>query len=334
MEGNGNLISKIKKNPVLSFFILAFLISWIIWISAPIIAGGGGIFQPEDQRGDRVVFSYISLIGAFGPSLSAILVSAVLDPSPSNASRKKRLIVFTIIFIGCLVGLSIQLFLMNDFSYQVILPSVLLSTIAAYVVSSVYHPKQGVTKLMNGLKQISAKNVWIWIALLLPFTWQIIAAFLDLAFGGTALNNFTLDSLVLLLANYPFALMFGGSLNEEPGWRGFAVPSLQQKFSPLEVGLIVGVIWMHWHFPLHFNGFYPIGIGGFLSRFIYNVPFGVIFTWLYNRSKGNLFACILLHTSVNLASGIFGGTIQLLSYFIMIVFTIIVIFYDKMFKRI
>ena len=214
-----------------------------------------------------------------------------------------------------------------------VLLSILISAIAAYVVSSIYHPKQGVTQLMQSLKQISAKNVWLWVAFLLPFAVQILAATIELGLGGTGLWSFTFDKLILLVISYPVVLLFGGPLNEEVGWRGFAVPYLQDRFNQLKTGIIVGLIWTVWHLPLHLSGFYAGGIVLFPLRFIYNVPLGVVFTWFYNRSKGNLFASILLHTSVNLAAGIFGETSQLLSYIIIIVFTIIVVIYDKMFKK-
>jgi len=241
--------------------------------------------------------------------------------------------VFITIFSVLLVVFSIQFFITNDFRYQIFLLSIFLSAIAAYVISCIYHPKQGVTKLMQGLKQISPKNVWLWVAFLLPFAWLLLAGFIDLSLGGTGPLSFTLDRLLLLGINYPVILVFGGSLNEEPGWRGFAVPRLQKRFSPVETGLIIGFIWTIWHLPLHLTGFYPIGMAPFLLRFIYNIPIGVIFTWLYNRSKGNLFACILLHTSINATAGIFGATSQQLGWILIIVLTIIVSLPDKMFKR-
>lgn len=333
MKENENLKSKIRNKPVLSFLILTFTISWIIWTLAPIVTGTGGIDQTEKSSGDIIVLSLISTIGAFGPSLASIIVASILNPLPSNASSKKRWTVFMIIFGISLSYYSSQLFLTNNFRYQMVLLSISISAIAAYVVSSIYHPKQGVNQLMQSLKQISAKNVWLWLAFLLPFAAIIFAATIDLGLGGTGLLSFTFDNLILLVISYPIVLLFGGPLNEEAGWRGFAVPHLQDRFSPLKTGIIVGLIWTFWHFPLHLIGFYPGGVVLFPLRFIYNVPLGVVFTWFFNRSKRNLFVCILLHTSVNLASGIFGATSQLFSYIIIIGFTIAVVFSDKMFKK-
>jgi uncharacterized protein len=49
-----------------------------------------------------------------------------------------------------------------------------------------------------------------------------------------------------------FATMFfdGGGLAEEGGWRGFAAPLLQSKYSPLKAAVILGVLWSAWHIPV------------------------------------------------------------------------------------
>ena len=43
------------------------------------------------------------------------------------------------------------------------------------------------------------------------------------------------------------AVIFGGQ--EEPGWRGFALPHLQSRHSPMLATLILGLAWGIWHVP-------------------------------------------------------------------------------------
>lgn len=186
---------------------------------------------------------------------------------------------------------------------------------------------------MAGLRRVSVRSLWVWAALLLPFVWQFLGAAADLGLGGKELFTLTPSVLVTLVAYYPFIVFFGGGLNEEPGWRGFAVPRLQPRFSPLVAGLIIGVIWSTWHFPLHATGVVEGGLASFPFRFVYNVPLGVLFSWLYNRSGGNLFACVLLHASYNSASTIFGNGTALISLVLMIVFTVFVAVYDRMWRK-
>jgi membrane protease YdiL (CAAX protease family) len=50
------------------------------------------------------------------------------------------------------------------------------------------------------------------------------------------------------------ALVFtflSGPLNEEAGWRGFALPRLQEKHSALGSSLFLGFLWACWHLPFY-----------------------------------------------------------------------------------
>lgn len=123
--------------------------------------------------------------------------------------------------------------------------------IAGYVVSCVYHPRRGVAKTMSGLRKVSGKSGWVWLGLLLPFAFQAVGGIVDFMIGGTEVLTLTAGALFFLVASYPFIFFFGGALNEEPGWRGFATPQFLEKYSPLAAGIIIGVIWSVWNF--HFR---------------------------------------------------------------------------------
>jgi membrane protease YdiL (CAAX protease family) len=94
---------------------------------------------------------------------------------------------------------------------------------------------------------------------------------------------------------FVFIFLFIG-LGEEPGWRGFALPRLQKKHSPLVASLILAPIWALWHLPLMGNEFPPAIIPAFLISLLGGT---LIQTWLFNRSKGNVFAQMLFHATVN-----------------------------------
>jgi len=46
----------------------------------------------------------------------------------------------------------------------------------------------------------------------------------------------------------PITALFAGG-NEEPGWRGFALPQLLKRQSPLVASLFLGLMWAIWHIP-------------------------------------------------------------------------------------
>src|SRR4029078_12600306 len=77
---------------------------------------------------------------------------------------------------------------------------------------------------------------------------------------------------------FVFIFLFIG-LGEEPGWRGFALPELQRKHSPLSACLILAPVWAILHLPLVGNEFsLPIVTAFLLS------PFGATFVlpWIFN----------------------------------------------------
>jgi membrane protease YdiL (CAAX protease family) len=94
---------------------------------------------------------------------------------------------------------------------------------------------------------------------------------------------------------FVFIFLFIG-LGEEPGWRGFALPRLRKRHSPLIASLILAPIWALWHLPLMGNEFPPAIIPAFLISLLGGT---LIQTWLFNRSKGSVFAQMLFHATVN-----------------------------------
>ena len=92
------------------------------------------------------------------------------------------------------------------------------------------------------------------------------------------------DRVVPYAGTFVLTLFFLGA-QEEPGWRGFALPRLQERFSPLTATLVLGLIWGVWHVPLYG----PVG-------FVVPLVLAFFYTWVFNRTGSTLMA-ILLHAS-------------------------------------
>ena len=86
-----------------------------------------------------------------------------------------------------------------------------------------------------------------------------------------------------------------GPFGEELGLRGFALPRLQERFSPFGAASIIGVFWALWHLPV-LLGRSPVSITVFL---LVAFSLSYIFTWLFNSSGGSLIPCLLFHTTQN-----------------------------------
>jgi membrane protease YdiL (CAAX protease family) len=130
----------------------------------------------------------------------------------------------------------------------------------------------------------------------------ILTAFL--AFLVTGGSKFNTDFLSLL-GSFVIFFFLGGSFGEEFGWRGFALPRLLEIYNPLTATVILGILWALWHLPL----FWLAGTSQFSTPlwiyFIYVTALAVQYTWVFLRTNGNLFACLLLHTFTNITVEIF-----------------------------
>jgi membrane protease YdiL (CAAX protease family) len=99
-----------------------------------------------------------------------------------------------------------------------------------------------------------------------------------------------------------------GPLGEELGWRGYALPRLLQRFSPLAASLILGVIWGVWHLPSFFVSSLvqsslaiPVFLFGALCM-------SILATWLYLHTGGSVLITVLFHLAFNASLSAFGAS--------------------------
>ena len=101
-----------------------------------------------------------------------------------------------------------------------------------------------------------------------------------------------------LLDRFIFTFLFV-ALGEEPAWRGFLLPLLQRRFSPVTATLIIGAIWAIWHLPLWGNEFPWPTVPAFLVS-LFGGAF--VLSWLYNSSRGSVLMPMLMHATLNTIS--------------------------------
>ena len=111
---------------------------------------------------------------------------------------------------------------------------------------------------------------------------------------------FTTDDLAApLLSGIAAGLMVG--LFEELGWTGFAIPRMRQRYGVVTTGLVVGILWGAWHFPMFweadsFSGVLPFAI--LLVRLFSWLPaYRVLMVWVYDHTE-SVFVAVLMHVSL------------------------------------
>jgi CAAX protease family protein len=100
-------------------------------------------------------------------------------------------------------------------------------------------------------------------------------------------------------------IVFVGALGEETGWRGYALPQLQRRFSPLASSLILAVLWFGWHLPqfLVIATYRDSSPVQYVGMFLGLACGAVVLTWLYNRSDGSILLVAVWHGLYNIVSG-------------------------------
>jgi hypothetical protein len=92
---------------------------------------------------------------------------------------------------------------------------------------------------------------------------------------------------------------------EEFGWRGFALPLLQRRYSGLVSGIALGLVWALWHTPAlvvataEFARVGPL-LPGVVRLFAVLVATSVVLTVVFNGSRGSVPVAVLFHWLTNL----------------------------------
>lgn len=211
---------------------------------------------------------------------------------------------FAVLALGISWALWLPLSLRSSVSQLHIIPGGFGPAIAAVTVTWVRGASVRAW-LRDGLDWRVGKR-WYAVALGLP----VLAGVVTGALFVFATGDFAADRLARYVPVYPVMLVFmtlAGGGQEEFGWRGVALPALQERFDALTASVVVGVVWAAWHLPLFVLEIGSYGDQSFPLYAVVVVGFAVIFTWLYNNTDGSILLAMVLHGGINAASGLGGA---------------------------
>jgi len=176
--------------------------------------------------------------------------------------------------------------------------------LAALLVLAVTEGKSGVVGLLRRMVRWRVGIQWYAVALLLPIVVILAAAALNVFLLGAQRTSSVADlggwSSFLLL--FLLSLLIPGLAGtwEEPGFRGFALPRLQFRYSALIASLILGVLWAFWHLP-----FVVTGEQIWIDATLFIIEWSIVYTWLFNNAKGSVLIVMLFHAMNNTFSSAF-----------------------------
>lgn len=185
-------------------------------------------------------------------------------------------------------------------SQLAILPGAYLGPLlSGFLMTAATEGKPGVYRLLHRI--ILWRVGWQWYLLvLIGVPGIIVLGFLTLPGAMVALH---LSSFPQLVAFFPLFLLleiFTSGLAEEPGWRGFALPRLQDRYGPLQGTVILGLLWGGWHLPLFLTKWAANASGLAIFGFILSVVgTAIVITWVFNHTRGSLLIAILLHATID-----------------------------------
>jgi hypothetical protein len=177
--------------------------------------------------------------------------------------------------------------------------AVLGPTIAAFILVGVESGRAGMGQLLRRVLETGFSKWW-WLPTLLLMPLIGILTAVGMSLLGVEIPEWTAPTLVTAMLTALTILFIGGGL-EEFGWRGYALDRMQTGKNALLASLVLGFFWGLWHLPLFFmqgttqhEGAIPIW------EFILQIMvLSVLFTWLYNNTRGSLLIAILFHTIGN-----------------------------------
>ena len=244
----------VVRHPLISYFVLAYSLSWVMWLPL-VLSKGGGIgllpFTTSSNLNDTsnlpnfLLFNLILFVGALGPAIAALIVSGAIGGGKE------------------------------------------------------------VKHLLRRMVQVRIGIQWYMFAVFVPLIpWLILGFFGGSSFVQRVLSVQGAIGFLLYVVTILSLMILGSPLGEEPGWRGFALPRLQQRYGPLAGSLVLGPLWALWHLPLFFTAWgasYQI-IGIPLALLLFTVTlmgFTIVMTWLFNNTKGSIFLAILFHAALD-----------------------------------
>ena len=321
------VIDSIKRHQTVAFFLFTYALSWTAWKA----------FDRSYLDGQVVALPFL-MLGIFGPGLVSIGLSALLDPARRRSVGRSSVIGFVLAWplATLLVTLNQALVDGRAMSGPVVGACAAAALMPAFVVAAVFSRAPGIGRLFDSLVRPRGRLSHYLLALtVFALIWSLGVAVSRILGVQVPTRELPASAAQVGLAgavalHFCYNVMLNG-FSEEVGWRGFALPRLQARYSPLAASLVLWLFWSLWHAPAYLGGFAPQSLVNTLVEWALVMPVAIIFTWLYNRAGGSLAVVMLLHPAMNTATRFM--PITLVGIGLLATFAVFVACRDRMWRR-
>jgi membrane protease YdiL (CAAX protease family) len=319
----------IRGHQIVAFFVITFAITW-----------GLGFAWIAVMRHEQYLLLPLAFVSVCGPGLAGIIVSAVTNTQPRQGTRKTFWLAFLVAWI-----VSAVVFLANfRFIEHVSVSPVVVGLIAisvlpvAFVISSTYSRIRAVRIYLSSL--IRLRGVWGWalLGLVLFPALVVISAPVDSLLKRQPLPADLFPTMSwalvgLIVVKLLYQLFFFNATGEETGWRGFVLPRLQTRTSPLVAALIIAVFWVPWHiFGWQAEG-QPISDWQYWGiMYIGHILLSILIVWICNRAGGSILVAGITHAATNTAQAFISVDFWGL-YLTLFVAVLVLIVFDRMWEK-
>jgi uncharacterized protein len=192
--------------------------------------------------------------------------------------------------------------------------------IAAIIVKYISDGWKGVKDLLKRMWQWKVNWIWYMVVLALPILLVIAAGYSNQLINHQAfsMKGFSTNAEFPQFGAVGYFIFncFTFGIGEETGWRGYALPVLQKKFSALSATLILTVGWACWHIPafIYRPLYSKMDVAGIAGFFMSMLMGAIVLTWLYNSTKGSLFIVAIFHAMIELMFMSANITVNMSSY--------------------
>jgi membrane protease YdiL (CAAX protease family) len=180
--------------------------------------------------------------------------------------------------------------------------------ISAFVMIAAIRGRSGIRAFARRLLEWRVGIRWYALVLLVYPALRLGARALANAVGSEDAPLFALDPWYAVAPLFLISLIDDPGAVEEIGWRGFALPLLQQRYGALGASVLLGLIWGVWHLPAFFLTAMSQSSFVFPFFLLGTVVLSIVMTAVYNSTRGNVLLMFAFHGMTNFHLGAGGGS--------------------------